>query len=193
MTFMLVLSGAVIAALILSGRAKNMGTNDWLAVAVALIGVNLCRGGNWLVGGGVIAAAVAWSGSKILGIRKAGRQDHSRAEPAPDAQELAHARAVLVRSPPGDHTGRRTSRTAAGMRSGPGNQTAPASFCGRQRGRRTINPRILPATLCPAPERNSVAEQAGFYRTNFLLTRQPCPTIFWPNQLSPSASQRKQP
>src|SRR5690554_469531 len=95
MTFMLVLSGAVIAAIILSGRAKNMGANDWLTVAVALIGVNLCRGGNWLVGGGVIAAAMAWSGSKILGIHKAGRQDHSRAQPAPDAQELEQARSLL--------------------------------------------------------------------------------------------------
>lgn len=96
---MLVLSGAVIAALILSGRAKNMGANDWLAVAVALIGVNLCRGGNWLVGGGVIAAAMAWSGTKIFGIGKAGKRGNSKSghksKPRPDDLELEQARSLL--------------------------------------------------------------------------------------------------
>jgi len=66
MTFMLILSGSVIAALLLSGRAKTMGPNDWLAVAIALVGVNFLRGGNWLFGGGLIAGAFAWSGAKLF-------------------------------------------------------------------------------------------------------------------------------
>lgn len=84
---MLIFSSAVIAALFLSGRAKNMDANDWLAVAVALVGVNLCRGGNWFMGGGLIAGAMFWSGAKIFGrkpkqaniVRKAGDFELDRA------------------------------------------------------------------------------------------------------------------
>ncbi len=91
MTFMLILSGSVIAALILSGRAKTMGPNDWLAVAVALVGVNLCRGGNWIFGGGLIVAALAWSGSKIFGARKAETEENRK----PRNFELDRARSLL--------------------------------------------------------------------------------------------------
>lgn len=88
---MLILSGSVIAALILSGRAKTMGPNDWLAVAIALIGVNFLRGGNLIFGGGLIAAALAWSGSKILGFRKTATDKKRK----PRNFELDRARSLL--------------------------------------------------------------------------------------------------
>lgn len=91
MTFMLVLSAAVIAALILSGRAKTMRANDWLAVAVALLGVNLCRGGNWPVGGGLIAAAMFWSRSAIFGASNAKKTEKTQ----PHRFELEQARSLL--------------------------------------------------------------------------------------------------
>lgn len=91
MTFMLILSGSIISALLLSGRAKTMGPNDWLAVAVALVGINLCRGGNWVFGGGLIVAALAWSGSKIFGKRKADKDETSQLR----SFELDRARSVL--------------------------------------------------------------------------------------------------
>lgn len=91
MTFMLILSGSVIAAIILSGRAKTMSSNDWLAVAIALIGVNFLRGGNWLFGGGLITAALAWSGSKLLGTGKIGKAEI----PKPRNFELDRARSLL--------------------------------------------------------------------------------------------------
>lgn len=91
MTFMLILSGSVVAALILSGRAKTMGPNDWLAVAVALVGINLCRGGNWIFGGGLIVAALAWSGSKIFGERKTNKGEKNQLR----SFELDRARSVL--------------------------------------------------------------------------------------------------
>ena len=91
MTVFLVLSGAVIAALLLSGRAKTMRANDWLAVAVALVGVNLCRGGNWIAGGGLIAAGILWSRSAIFGGRKAGTKERPEAR----SFELEEARSLL--------------------------------------------------------------------------------------------------
>ncbi len=63
MTFMLIFSAAVIASLLLSGHAKTMKANDWLAVAIALIGVNFMRGGNWIAGPALIAGAAVWRGS----------------------------------------------------------------------------------------------------------------------------------
>lgn len=91
MTFMLILGGLVIAALILSGRAKTMRANDWLAVAVALVGVNLCRGGNWIAGGGLIAAAMFWSRSAIFGAHKAGTKERPKAR----SFEVERARSLL--------------------------------------------------------------------------------------------------
>jgi len=91
MTFMLILGGSVIAALLLSGRAKTMGANDWLAVAVALVGVNLCRGGNWIAGSGLIAIAMLWSRSVIFGSGKAGKA----AKPKVRDFEVEQARSLL--------------------------------------------------------------------------------------------------
>ncbi|MEP2102742.1 MAG: J domain-containing protein [Parasphingorhabdus sp.] len=91
MTFMLVLSAAVIAALFLSGRAKTMNANDWMAVAIALLGVNLLRGGNWIMGGGLVVAAVAWSGSKLLGAVKLKKLEERK----PRNFELDRARSLL--------------------------------------------------------------------------------------------------
>lgn len=91
MTFMLILSGTVIAALILSGRAKTMTPNDWLAVAIALIGVNFLRGGNLMFGGGLIAAALAWGGSKLFGTGKTA----IGGERKPRNFELDRARSLL--------------------------------------------------------------------------------------------------
>lgn len=91
MTFMLILGASVIAALILSGRAKVMRANDWLAVAVALVGVNLCRGGNWIAGGGLIAVAMLWSRAAIFGARKAGKMTKPKAR----SFEVEQARVLL--------------------------------------------------------------------------------------------------
>ncbi|GAA0476022.1 hypothetical protein GCM10009096_17200 [Parasphingorhabdus litoris] len=91
MTFMLVLSATVIAALFLSGRAKTMNANDWLAVAIALLGVNLMRGGNWIMGSGLIVAAAAWSGSKILGAAKLKKPQERK----PRNFEIDRARSLL--------------------------------------------------------------------------------------------------
>ena len=91
MTFMLILSAVVIAGLILSGRAKTMSPNDWLAVAMALISVNFLRGGNLLFGGGLLAAAAAWRGSKFLGARKTAAEGKRR----PRNFELDRARSLL--------------------------------------------------------------------------------------------------
>ncbi len=91
MTFMLILSSAVIAALILSGRAKTMSANDWLAVAIALIAVNFMRGGNWFFGGGLMLAAAAWRGSKLLGAKK----NEPEAKRKPRNFELDRARSLL--------------------------------------------------------------------------------------------------
>lgn len=91
MTFMLILSGSVIAALLLSGRAKTMSPNDWLAVAIALVGVNFLRGGNWLFGGGLIAGALAWSGAKIFSTFGAVAQEKPKARNF----ELDRARSLL--------------------------------------------------------------------------------------------------
>lgn len=91
MTFMLVLSAAVIAALFLSGRAKTMTANDWVAVAIALLGINMLRGGNWAMGGGLIIAAAAWRGSKFLSALKSSK---SGEQPSRNF-ELDRARSLL--------------------------------------------------------------------------------------------------
>lgn len=96
---MLVLSASVIAALILSGRAKTMQANDWLAVAIALLGVNLFRGGNWVMGSGLVIAALAWSGSKLL---KGFGQSKPEVQ-KPRSFELDRARSLLGVSDDADH------------------------------------------------------------------------------------------
>ncbi len=88
---MLILSAAVIAALFLSGRAKTMSANDWIAVAIALLGVNMLRGGNWVMGGGLVVAAAAWRGSKFFGALDFGKSD----ERQPRNFELDRARSLL--------------------------------------------------------------------------------------------------
>ncbi|QTD54779.1 J domain-containing protein [Parasphingorhabdus cellanae] len=91
MTFMLVLSALVIAALVLSGRAKTMSANDWMAVAIALLSVNLLRGGNWIMGSGLLIAAAAWRGSKLLGGISFGKPEKRK----PRNFKLVRARSLL--------------------------------------------------------------------------------------------------
>jgi len=91
MTAMLIITGAVLAYLILSGRAKNMRPNDWLALAIALVGANFLRGGNWVFGGAMIAGAAFLSGWRILIPAK--DQDESKRKPR--NFELDRARSLL--------------------------------------------------------------------------------------------------
>ena len=91
MTAMLIISALVIGGLILSGRAKTMGPNDWLAVAIALVGVNFLRGGSWMIGGGLIFAAAAFGGTKLLG----GSKDEPEELRKPRDFELDRARSLL--------------------------------------------------------------------------------------------------
>ena len=66
MTAMLIITAVIIGALILSGKAKTMTANQWLALAVALLGVNFLRGGSWIIGTAMIGGAAFLSGWRIL-------------------------------------------------------------------------------------------------------------------------------
>ena len=63
---MLLITGAIIALLVFSGKAKTMNANQWLALAIALLGANFLRGGNWMMGGAMIAGAAFLNGWRIL-------------------------------------------------------------------------------------------------------------------------------
>jgi len=66
MTAMLIIAAAIIAGLVLSGKAKTMTANQWLAVAIALVGANFLRGGSWILGAAAIGGAAFLGGWRIL-------------------------------------------------------------------------------------------------------------------------------
>ena len=66
MTGMVVLAAAVVAILVLTGKAKTMTANQWLAVIIALVGVNFLRGGSWILGAAAIGGAAFLGGWRIL-------------------------------------------------------------------------------------------------------------------------------
>lgn len=66
MTALLIFGAAILAWLILSGKAKTMTSNQWLALVVALLGANFLRGGNWMMGGAMLAGAAFLNGWRIL-------------------------------------------------------------------------------------------------------------------------------
>lgn len=66
MTAMLIIAAAVVAGLVLTGKAKMMTANQWLALVVALIGANFFRGGSWILGATAIGAAAFLGGWRIL-------------------------------------------------------------------------------------------------------------------------------
>lgn len=63
---LLIFGGAILAWLLLSGKAKTMTPNQWLALVMALVGANFLRGGGWIMGGAMIAGAAFLSGWRIL-------------------------------------------------------------------------------------------------------------------------------
>lgn len=66
MTAMLIIAAAVVAGLVLTGKAKTMTANQWLAVIIALIGVNFLRGGSWILGAAALGGAAFLGGWRIL-------------------------------------------------------------------------------------------------------------------------------
>lgn len=91
MTALLIFSGAILTWLVLSGKAKTMTANQWLALAIALIGANFLRGGSWIMGGAMIAGAAFLSGWRIL-IPARGVEEPKR---KPRSFELDRARSLL--------------------------------------------------------------------------------------------------
>ena len=66
MTPMLIIAAAVVAGLVLTGKAKTMTANQWLAVVIALLGTNFLRGGSWILGAAAIGGAAFLGGWRIL-------------------------------------------------------------------------------------------------------------------------------
>ncbi len=66
MTAMLIIAATIVAGLVISGKAKTMTANQWLALVVALIGVNFLRGGSWILGAAAIGGAAFLGGWRIL-------------------------------------------------------------------------------------------------------------------------------
>ena len=63
---MLIIAAAVVAGLVLTGKAKTMTANQWLAVVIALLGTNFLRGGSWILGAAAIGGAAFLGGWRIL-------------------------------------------------------------------------------------------------------------------------------
>lgn len=91
MTAMLILGGAILAWLVLSGKARNMSANQWLALVVALVGANFLRGGNWMLGGAMLIGSAFVGGWRIL--IPARNQDEPKRKPR--SFELDRARSLL--------------------------------------------------------------------------------------------------
>ena len=91
MTAMLVIAAAIVGFLILTGKAKTMTANQWLALVIALIGVNFFRGGNWILGTAALGGAAFLGGWRIL-IPNKDKPDTSR---KPRSFELDRARSLL--------------------------------------------------------------------------------------------------
>ncbi|WP_417620755.1 J domain-containing protein [Parasphingorhabdus sp.] len=91
MTPLLIFGGAILAWLILSGKAKSMTANQWLALVVALVGANFLRGGSWIMGGAMLAGAAFLSGWRIL----IPARDNVEPKRKPRNFELDRARSLL--------------------------------------------------------------------------------------------------
>ena len=88
---MLFFAGAILAWLVLSGKAKTMTANQWLALGIALIAANFLRGGNWIMGGAMMAGAAFLSGWRIL----IPLRDKGRRKRKPPSFEMQRARSLL--------------------------------------------------------------------------------------------------
>ena len=88
---LLIFGGAILAWLILSGKAKTMTSNQWLALVVALVGANFLRGGSWIMGGAMLAGAAFLSGWRIL----IPARDNDEPQRKPRSFELDRARSLL--------------------------------------------------------------------------------------------------
>ncbi|NCP42437.1 MAG: molecular chaperone DnaJ [Sphingomonadales bacterium] len=88
---LLIFGGAILAWLVLSGKAKTMTPNQWLALVIALVGANFLRGGGWIMGGAMLLGAAFLSGWRIL-IPARGHEEPKR---KPRSFELDRARSLL--------------------------------------------------------------------------------------------------
>lgn len=91
MTAILILGGAILAWLVLSGKAKNMTANQWMALVIALVGANFLRGGSWILGGALLAGSAFLSGWRP--IIPAKNADEPKRKPR--SFELDRARSLL--------------------------------------------------------------------------------------------------
>lgn len=91
MTAMLIIAAAVVGGLILTGKAKTMTANQWLAVAIALIGANFLRGGSWILGAAAMGGAAFLGGWRILIPAKTEAEQIRK----PRSFELDRARSLL--------------------------------------------------------------------------------------------------
>jgi len=91
MTTILILAAVVIGGLVLSGKAKTMTANQWLAVIVALIGANFFRGGSWILGAAAMGGAAFLGGWRVLIPMK----DEPKTIRKPRSFELDRARSLL--------------------------------------------------------------------------------------------------
>ncbi len=100
MTALLIFGGAILAWLVLSGKAKTMSANQWLALVIALVGANFLRGGSWIMGGAMMAGAAFLSGWRIL----IPARDKSEPKRKSRSFELDRARSLLGISDAADRT-----------------------------------------------------------------------------------------
>ncbi|MEP2987988.1 MAG: J domain-containing protein [Parasphingorhabdus sp.] len=91
MTAMLIIAAAVVAGLVLTGKAKTMTANQWLAIVIALVGANFLRGGSWILGAAAMGGAAFLGGWRILIPAKYGPEKIRK----PRSFELDRARSVL--------------------------------------------------------------------------------------------------
>lgn len=91
MTAMLIIAAAVVAGLVLTGKAKTMTANQWLAVIIALVGANFLRGGSWILAAAAMGGAAFLGGWRILIPAKGGPEKIRK----PRNFELDRARSVL--------------------------------------------------------------------------------------------------
>ena len=95
MTAMLFIAGGILGWLIISGKAKNMTANQWLALVVAMLGANILRGGNWVIGGAMLAGAAFLNGWRILIPTTGSKQNLDEKRHKPRNFELDRARSLL--------------------------------------------------------------------------------------------------
>jgi|GEM_PF-620302 len=97
MTAMLILGGAILAWLVLSGKASQLAPRDWAMLGLLFVGLNLLRGGNIATAIPIIAVAGFGIARKFMQTGKGQEQ----AKPPPPQEQLftdpaiIRARAVL--------------------------------------------------------------------------------------------------